>query len=81
MISIFHPFVPFSLRPLIPFDRCRMRKEIKRGEEGRRRRRRRKKNVKRYVEKEKLIWYAREIAGNSTRMPPLYRFANDACEL
>lgn len=40
-----------------------------------------KKNVKRYVEKEKLIWYAREIAGNSTRMPPLYRFANDACEL
>lgn len=42
MISIFHPFVPFSLRPLIPFDRCRMRKEIKRGEEGRRRRRRKK---------------------------------------
>ena len=40
-----------------------------------------KKNVKRYGEKEKLIWYAREIAGNSTRMPPLYRFANDACEL
>lgn len=30
------------------------------------------------MEKEKLIWYAREIAGNSTRMPPLYRFANDA---
>lgn len=79
MISIFHPFVPFSHWALIPFDRCRMRKEIKRrrGKEEEEE----KKNVKRYVEKEKLIWYAREIAGNSTRMPPLYRFANDACEL
>lgn len=79
MISIFHPFVPFSLWALIPFDRCRMRKEIKRrrGKEEEEE----KKNIKRYVEKEKLIWYAREIAGNSTRMPPLYRFTNDACEL
>lgn len=44
--------------------------ETEEGEGKKKEREREKKNVKRYVEKEKLIWYAREIAGNSTRMPP-----------